>query len=61
MVIEEVLKNFPTICESFTIDLPKIKEVGAVIHSEGDIFGKLKNDMKVLDAFKETLFLSTLV
>ncbi len=61
MVIDEELKMISKITKSWIIDVPLLKEAWAVIHTEADLIWEIKNDLKIIDAFKETLFAPTLV
>lgn len=61
MVIDEELKMISKISEGWIIEVPLLKEVWAVIHTEADLKGKLDTDVSMMDAFRETLFAPTLV
>ncbi|MDP2090172.1 MAG: chorismate-binding protein [Candidatus Gracilibacteria bacterium] len=61
MVIDEELKMMSKITKSGNIEVPLLKEVGAVIHTEANLNGMIKDNISILDAFKETIFAPTLV
>jgi len=61
MVIDEELKMISKITTWGSIDVPILKEVWAVIHTEWNLIWTRKKDMSVLEAFAETLYAPTLV
>lgn len=61
MVIDEELKMISKISKWWTIDWPLLKEVWAVIHSEVNLNWEIKDNISVLDAFRETMYAPTLV
>ena len=61
MVIDEELKMMLNMSESWKIRYPLIKESWAVIHTEWELIGRKKQDLWVLDAFRNTMYAPTLV
>jgi len=61
MVIDEESKMSFKFTEWWNIEVPLLKEVWSVIHTEANLKWKIKNNISVLDAFKETLYAPTLV
>lgn len=61
MVIDEELKMMSKITKSWNIEVPLLKEVWAVIHTEANLNWMIKDNISILDAFKETIFAPTLV
>jgi len=61
MVIDEELKMISKITTWWKIEVPILKEIGAVIHTEWNLIWTRKNNISVLEAFAETLYAPTLV
>ncbi|MBT3727485.1 hypothetical protein HOG21_07735 [bacterium] len=61
MVIDEELKMISNMSDSGYIEYPLLKESGAVIHTEANLNGKIKENTSILDAFKSSMYAPTLV
>lgn len=61
MVIDEELKMIAKITKSWIIDWPLLKEVWAVIHTEANLKWEKKENLSIIEAFRETLYAPTLV
>lgn len=61
MVIDEELKMLSKITKSGNIEVPLLKEVWAVIHTEANLNWTIKDGISLLGAFRETLYAPTLV
>jgi len=60
MVIDEELKMMMKISNSWYIDFPLLKEIGAVIHTEWELIWDKKSDMNFMEVLRETLYAPTL-
>ena len=61
MVIDEELKMISKITDWWIIEVPLLKEVWAVVHTEANLNWVKKKNISVLDAFRETMYAPTLV
>lgn len=61
MVIDEELKMLMKISNGWKIEWPKIREIGAVIHTENHFVWKRKKDMSFIEILRKTLYSPTLV